>query len=168
GALSVQEKDDLLRARTGLGRVRLSNKRGPERHMSARQQSDGCSAHGRSAPVAAIVAPVARSKPRPGQMAGEAAVVKPGRFVAGKARGKDFRLPGGGGRPEALKLLHHFVERIRPLHARLFGDPLPGRQEAQKVARGNGLDLRAQPLDSIAVNPGEQAALAPFLYYRPA
>ena len=42
-------------------------------------------------------------------------------------------------------------------------DPLPAHQETQEVARGDRLDLGAQAPDGIAVNPGEQPALAPFV-----
>ena len=53
--------------------------------------------------------------------------------------------------------------RLRPFHARVGRDALPGQQKAQEVARRDRLDLRPQPLDGVAVNAREQAALAPFL-----
>ena len=43
------------------------------------------------------------------------------------------------------------------------GDLLPGEQEAQKIARGDRLDLRAQALDRVVVDAGEQPPVAPFL-----
>ena len=42
-------------------------------------------------------------------------------------------------------------------------DALPLEEEAQEVARGHGLDLRAQPLDRVVMDAGEQPALAPFV-----
>src|SRR5262249_62279335 len=58
------------------------------------------------------------------------------------------------------------IDGIRPWHARVGGDALPGQQEAQEVARRDRLDLRPQPFDRVAMNAGEQAPLAPFLAIR--
>ena len=52
------------------------------------------------------------------------------------------------------------------LHARLGRDVLPAEQEAQEVARGDRLDLGAQPLDRVAMDARQQAALAPFVLGR--
>ena len=41
--------------------------------------------------------------------------------------------------------------------------PLPGEQEAQEVARRDRLDLGAQPLQRVAVDARQQAALAPLV-----
>ena len=41
-------------------------------------------------------------------------------------------------------------------------DVLPAAQEAHEVLARDGLDLRAQPLDRVAMNAREQRAIAPF------
>ena len=40
---------------------------------------------------------------------------------------------------------------------------LPSEQEAEEVARGDGLDLRAQPPDRVMMDAREQATVAPLL-----
>ena len=109
------------------------------------------------------VADGARPQPRPGELPGEAALVEPGRLVAGEARRQDLALPGAGRRLEAFELADHGIERLRPFHPRVGRDALPVEQEAQEVARRHRLDLGPQPLDGVAVDAREQPALAPFL-----
>ena len=90
-------------------------------------------------------------------------VVEPRRFVLREARGKDLCFPSAGRRLEALQLPDQLAECFGPLHPRVHRDPLPIKKETQKVARGDRLDLRAQSLHRIPVDPGEQPALAPFI-----
>src|SRR5262249_60844550 len=63
---------------------------------------------------------------------------------------------------ESFELRQDGIDGIRPLHARIGRHALPGQQEAQEIARRDRLDLCPQALDRVAVNAGEQAALAPF------
>ncbi len=88
-------------------------------------------------------------------------VVEPARVVAGDAGRQQLGLPGAGRRLEAFELAEHRGQRVRPLHAGLFGDALPIEQETQEVLRRDRLDLGAQPLQRIAVDAGQEAALAP-------
>src|SRR5262249_56541174 len=105
----------------------------------------------------------ARRQRHPRHLPRQAAVVEPRRLVAGEPRRQDLALPSPGRRLESLELGDYGIDGIRPLHARVGRDALPGQQEAQDVARRDRLDLRPQPLDRVAVNAGEQSALAPFL-----
>ena len=93
-------------------------------------------------------------------------VVEPARVIFGDAGRQDLGLPGAGRRREPFELAEHRGERVGALHAGLFGDPLPVEQEAQEVARGDRLDFGAQPVQRIAVNAGEEPALAPFFGVR--
>ncbi len=131
--------------------------------LRTRHQRDRRRAHRRSAALAAIRASAAGTEPRPGHASGKAAVVEPGRIVAGEARGQDLGLPGSRRGAEAFELPDHLVEGIGAFHARIVGDALPGEQEAQEVARRHRLDLRAQALDGVGVHARQQTALAPFL-----
>src|SRR6478736_3139181 len=96
--------------------------------------------------------PRSRPQPRPGDMPGEAAIVEPGRLVAGEPRRQDLALPGAGGRLETFELADHGIDCMRPLHSCLGRDALPAQQETQKVARRDGLDLGPKALDGIAMN----------------
>ena len=72
--------------------------------------------------------------------------------------------PAGAPKPSSCAMIG--LERLRALHARLGRDVLPAEQEAQEVARRDRLDLRAQPLDRVAMDARQQAALAPFVLGR--
>ena len=69
--------------------------------------------------------------------------------------------PAGASKPSSWATITS--TRIGPLHARIRRDALPAQEETQEVARGDRLDLGAQSLDGVAVDPGEQPALAPFV-----
>ena len=131
--------------------------------MTARQQRDRRAAHRCRVALAAIHASVARLEARPRDPSGQALVVEPARLVAGDARRQDLGLPGARRRLEALELGDDDLERIRPLHAGVGRDALPAQQEPQEIARGDRLDLGAQTLDRMPVDPGQQAALAPLV-----
>src|SRR6516165_9201083 len=49
----------------------------------------------------------------------------------------------------------------------LRSNPLPRATSCASCRLGSGSDLRAQTLDGIAMDAGEQAAFAPFLLCRP-
>ena len=154
---------DRLRARAGADLLRRARERRPVAGMTARDQRDRRRAHRRHGALAAVRAALARLEARPGDPPGEALVVEPARLVAGDARRQDLGLPGAGRRLEAFELGDDHLDRVGPLHARVRRDPLPADEEAQEVARGDRLDLGAQTLDGVVVDPGEQPALAPFL-----
>ena len=56
--------------------------------------------------------------------------------------------------------LGHAARAFEPV---LGVDVLPAGQEAQELRGGDGLDLLAQPVERVAVDAGEQAAVAPGL-----
>ena len=154
---------DRLRPGARTDRVRRRGERRPVPGMTPRQQGDRRGAHRRRVALAAVRSAVARPEPRPGDPSGQALIVEPARLVVGEARRQDLGLPGAGRRLEAFELRDDDLDRVRPLHARIGRDALPAEEEAQEVARGDRLDLGAQALDRVAVDPGEQPALAPFV-----
>ena len=89
--------------------------------VAARQQGDRRRPHRATRRARRSRRGVARPQPRPGDAAGEALIVEPGRLVPGDARRQDLGLPGAGRRLEAFELAEHRGERVRPLHARVVG-----------------------------------------------
>ena len=162
-ALLPNEVGDRLRPGTRPDRVRRRRERRPVPGMTPRQQGDRRGAHRRHAALAAVRSSVARAEARPRDPSGQALIIEPARLVLGEARRQDLGLPGAGRSLEAFELGDDHLERVRPLHARVRRDALPAEQEAQEVARGDRLDLGAQALDRVVVDPGEQPALAPFV-----
>ena len=104
----------------------------------------------------------ARGQARPNETPRAAMFVQPLRLILGHAQGNDVPLPGGGRCLEAFELSQHRRQRVGPLHSRLRQYSLPFEEKPQEVARRHGLDLGAQPLDGVAMDAGQQAALAPF------
>ena len=103
---------------------------------------------------------VRRAQTRP---PGETLSVEPRRLVVLEAGRQDLGFPRPRGRLEPFHLSQNDRERLRPLQTRLFVNMLPGEQEAEKIARGDGVDLRAQAPDRVTVDAGQQAAVAPLL-----
>ena len=148
------------------GRTAIVSSRDSDAHSAAWRRASsviGVVRTGDALRLAAVRAPIARPQPRPGDAPGEALIVEPGRLVAGDPRRQDLGLPGAGRGLEAFELADQDFERVGPFHPRLRRDALPAEQKAQKVARSDRLDLGAQPVDGVAVDAGEQPALAPFL-----
>ena len=165
-ALLPHAVDNRLRAGAWPGRVGRGGERRPVPGMTPRQQGDRRGAHRRDVALAAVRSSVARPEARPCDSSGQALIVEPARLVLGDARRQDLGLPGAGRRLEAFELRDDHLDGIRPLHARVRRDALPAEQETQEVARGDRLDLGAQSLDRVVVDPGEQPALAPFVLGR--
>src|SRR3984893_17217618 len=134
--------------------------------MTARQQRDRRGTDRRGAARAAIWPSVARFQPRPCDTSGETLIVKPGRLVINNACRQDLALPRPGRRLEPFELADDGIARARPRQPRTGVNSLPAKEEAQEVARGDRLDFGAQALDRVAVNPGEQPTLAPFVLGR--
>src|SRR5205807_2135460 len=100
----------------------------PQWRVAARQEGDrGRSDRGNAA--FAIGARVARPQPGPGDAAGEAMIVEPGRIVLGYARRQDLGVAGAGRRLEALQLAEPVGES---------GGDVGGREAARRGERGFG------------------------------
>src|SRR5207253_4054851 len=103
-------------------------------------------------------------EPLPHKPTGEPLLIEPCGLVLADAVGQDLGLPGAGRRLEALELREHRAHRIGTLHATAERDALPVEEKAHEVARLDGLDLGAQPLDGVAVDAREQPPLAPLAF----
>src|SRR2546430_17713431 len=62
----------------------------------------------------------------------------------------------------SVEQIEHRAEPFRSLGPGVRCDALPPQQEPHEVRRRDRLDLLAQPVERVAVDAGEQAALAPF------
>ena len=71
-------------------------------------------------------------------------------------------LPGDGGDVEALELGDGFEEAALAFELGAGRDVLPAEEEAHEVLRGDRLDLLAQAVEGVAVDAGEEAAVAEF------
>src|SRR3954447_5669323 len=96
-------------------------------------------------------------------MAGKTALVEPVGVIVSDTRCQNIALPSARRGLKALKLCHDTVECLRPCHPLVGGHVLPRKEEAQEVARSDGLNLGPQPLQRIMVDTGEQSALTPFI-----
>ena len=94
-------------------------------------------------------------------------VVKPDRIVIGDARGKNFAFPSRRRHLKAFKLRDRRSHGGGPFQTRVFGYMLPGEQEPQEVAGGDGLDLGAQTFDGVMMDARQQPPVAPFLALAP-
>ena len=70
-------------------------------------------------------------------------------------------LPRSGGHLEALELVDDGQHPGAALELGAGGDVLPAEQEAHQVLGRDRLDLGAQPVAGVAVDPGEQPPGAP-------
>ncbi len=148
--------------------IRGRRQQGPEPGVASRHEGDRRRPRvtGEAPrPISSARLRAARPQAHPGDAPRQAQIIEPGRIIAGQPRRQDFAFPGAFGLrcPEALELTDDGGERVRPLHPRLRGHPLPGKQKAQEVARRDRLDLGAKALDRVPVNAGEQPAFAPFV-----
>ena len=126
----------------------------PDRSRLARKQADGRRFQRGNAPAVRFRL-CRRPKPGPGDAPREAGIVEQPGVVTRKPRGQDGVLPCNGRRLEAGKLLDHGIKRLRAFAPRIGRNALPVEQEAEIVARGDGLDLGAESLHRIAVDARE-------------
>src|SRR5262249_61379552 len=102
----------------------------------------------------------------PCELPGQRDLVEPFLAVIANARGKDARLPPGGGDLESGELPQDFRDPMRSVELGALVDVLPAREEAPVFGRGDGRDLTAEALERLSVNAGKETAVAPCL--RPA
>ena len=108
-----------------------------------------------------------RREPPPARPAREREDIEQCRVVLGAAGAEDFGFPGAGGNFEAVQLLD---DRRQSLEARgpfVRLDPLPDQEEPEEVGGADRLDLGAEPVQGVAVDPGEEAPLAPLEHGTP-
>src|SRR5262249_14004501 len=80
---------------------------------------------------------------------------------------EELGLPRVGRRLESFQRRQRCRQGALSLQLRLARYVLPRKQEAQEVARRDRLDLRAQTLDGIVVDAGEQPPVAPLFVIDP-
>ena len=168
GAVLAQEVDDRLRARARLGGIRRRRRASAQSGACRRaQQRDRRRAHRRGAPLAAAGAPAARPQPRPGDAAGEAAVVEPGRLVAGEARRQDLASPRRRPAPRSLRAARR-RRRARPALpcAHRPATRCQANRKRRKSRAATGSISARSRLTRVAVDAREQPALAPFVRRR--
>src|SRR5204862_8212891 len=100
------------------------------------------------------------AEPSPRQLARQARSIEPLALVTLDACGQDVRLPRACRQLEALNLFDHGQNAASALAPATRLDVLPAQEKAHQVLRRDGLDLAAQPLDRVRVDPGEQTARA--------
>src|SRR5262245_9531967 len=72
-----------------------------------------------------------------------------------------MRLPRGDRGLESGEEPQRLRDPARPVEPPVRMDPLPRRQEADEVRRRDRLDLASQAVERVAMDPREQAPLAP-------
>ncbi|MOA42625.1 hypothetical protein D3C78_1646900 [compost metagenome] len=83
------------------------------------------------------------------------------RAVIADPCGQHFCFPGARRAGKALQLPEYFGHRLWPAQAFVRRHVLPIEQEAHEVLQADRLDLPAQALDRVAMNPRQQVPLAP-------
>jgi hypothetical protein len=102
-----------------------------------------------------------RREAAPGDLAGEAQLVEPGRVVVGDAPREDLALPGLGGQLEALELLDDPQQALGSVQLGAGLDVLPAQQEADQLRGRDRPDVLAQAAEREAMDAVQDAALAP-------
>ena len=102
-----------------------------------------------------------RRQPTPGDLPRETQAVEPQRVVLAEPGRKHVGFPGTRGHFVAIEQLEHRAEPFRSLGPGVRCDALPPQQEPHEVRRRDRLDLLAQPVERVAMDAGEQTALAP-------
>ena len=130
--------------------------------MAPRQQRDRRRPHRRRAAFAAVPSALrARSRVHATVRRGSGHRATPARIRRAARAGS--RSPRRRPAPRSLRADRRRHRARRALPSARRPRPAASQQEAQEVARRDRLDLGAQPLDRVMVDPREQPALAPFL-----
>ena len=110
--------------------------RGPERRVAARQQGDRRGPHRAQCARCRSAVRIARSQPRPGDPAGEALVVEPGRLVLRQCAPAGSRSPRRRPAPRSLRAGRPRSDRVRALH--------PGVRPRRAASRTESAGSRAR------------------------
>src|SRR5215470_10562478 len=100
----------------------------------------------------------------PTDRTGQAELIEPLGIVIGDTPCEDLPLPCVGGNFESLELSEDFERGTLTLRLRSRGDMLPAQEPAHELSGRDRLDLLAKRGDRQAMNAGEQAAVAPFVW----
>ena len=108
------------------------------------------------------------ASPPPRHPSHHAERIEQGRVVLRDPGGQHLGLPGSGRNLEAIQLCDDGSQTLEAGCVLVCIDPLPCEQKPHEVGRTRRLDLGAQFVQSVPVDPGEQATVAPFERGRPA
>src|SRR5439155_3804349 len=97
----------------------------------------------------------------PGHAARKAELVELLGPIVPDARRQHVVFPAGGRELEAFQLLDGRRQAFHALHLIFAGGVLPVEQEAQELGCADRLDLGAQLVERVAMDAGEQPAVAP-------
>src|SRR5688572_17882319 len=130
--------------------------------MLSSEERDGTAPNrpGRGASFPAAVG--GRGEPAPGHPPGQAEHVEQRGIVLGNPDPEYFTLPRPGRYLVSVELVEHRGDSLEPLGPLLRTDPLPLEQETLEIGAGNRGDLRPEPVQGVAMNPGQEPAVAPF------
>jgi hypothetical protein len=84
------------------------------------------------------------------------------RLVSIEPRGKHRPLPRAGRELVAVEDRHDLPQAVESRQPGRRLDVLPAEKEAHEIGRTDRLDVRAQPVQRVAMNAGEQRPVAPF------
>ena len=103
-----------------------------------------------------------RTHAPPRDLPGEAQPVQPQGIVFAKPGGKHVRLPRARGHFVSVQQVQDGRESFGTLGAGVGRDALPAQQEPHEVGGRNRLDFLTEAIERVAVDPGQEPALAPF------
>src|SRR5439155_765197 len=102
-------------------------------------------------------------EPAPDQLAGEGDLVEPLLPVSRDPGREHLRFPRGGRDLESGEPARDLDDAARAFEPVALAGVLPAGEKAPELRRGDRLDFTAQALEGVAMNSGEQPAIAPGL-----
>ena len=114
------------------------------------------------APTIWVASRAGRGQPRPADLAGQAQRVEHRRLVAVDAVGQDARSQASAASSKPSSDVEDGAQSVEAGQAARRRDVLPREQEAHEVGRADRLDLGAQAVQRVAMDPRQQPAVAPF------
>src|ERR1051326_7425960 len=99
---------------------------------------------------------------RPTDLSRKAERVEPERVVALDPGWKDLGFPGTRRQLRAVEQLEDGGHALGTLGSRVGSKPLPAEQEPHEIGGADGVDLPLKAIERIAVDAGQEPALAPF------
>jgi hypothetical protein len=105
-------------------------------------------------------------EPRPGDLPRQAEHVEHARIVTIDAGRQHRSFPCGSGQLETVEHRHGLAQSVRPRQPIGRVHVLPLEQEPHEIRRTHGLDLGAQPVHGIPMDPREQRPVTPLQHGR--